>query len=121
MLLAVRGCDTQYPPLGTVSGRVTLDGEPVANALVSFALRDAQPKDGQYVRPAMAQTDRDGRYQILYSPSRVGAPVGPNDVLVIGDDTTVPRLPGRYARAGEFVCEVKPGSNTYDLALKRQK
>jgi hypothetical protein len=120
ILLVSRGCHDEYPPLGVVTGRVTLDGEPVANAVVSFALQNAQPKDGIYVRPAMAQTDDDGWYTISYSPSRAGAPVGVNDVMVIPDDSTRPKTPGRYAKPGQITVDVKAGSNRFDLALTRK-
>ncbi len=67
----------------------------------------------------MAQTDKDGRYQLLYSASYSGAPIGRNDVSISGDDGTQPRIPGRYALPGTFECDVQPGTNVFDLALTK--
>jgi len=50
------------PPV-TVEGRVTLNGTPLANTAVSFALRPAPGQRGQQVR-ADARTDAQGYYRL---------------------------------------------------------
>ena len=50
--MSLAGCGNS-PPLGTVSGRVTLDGQPLAETTVEF-----QPASGS---PAYGVTDAEGR------------------------------------------------------------
>src|SRR5690606_27047316 len=71
------GCGgTDGPPLGSVSGRVTLDGQPLANAVVQFQPTGA---DGTY---SAGRTDEDGYYQLRYTRDRYGALIGSHRVSV---------------------------------------
>jgi hypothetical protein len=114
-LLAV-SCDSS---VGKVSGKVTLDGQPLKGALVEF-----QPEDGG--RPSMGVTDDAGNYELLRSRQVKGAAVGKHTVRITtaneseGEDgKPVPeRVPPRYNAKSELVKEVTAGSNTIDLDLR---
>ncbi len=124
------GCSsgaTDVPDLGRVTGKVTLGGEPLANAKVRF-----QPPDG---RSAEGITNAQGVYTLQYNISLAGAKVGLNDVYITteteGHTETLPgdddgkwvegapeQVPARYLQPGALTAEVKAGSNTFDFALE---
>ena len=74
MLLVCVGCSSGGPEIAQVSGRVTMDGKPLANASVVFI-----PENG---RPAGARTDADGRYVLNFTEGRRGAIPGKNSVRI---------------------------------------
>jgi hypothetical protein len=75
-MACLAGCGgSDLPELGEVSGVVTLDGEPLPNAIVEF-----QPSaEG---RPSSAETDEEGRYELLYLIDAPGALLGEHTVRV---------------------------------------
>ena len=72
------GCSRgrQYPPTHSVSGVVTVDGQPVADAIVSFL-----PDNGQY--PANGSTDASGRYNLTSFTRGDGAMEGSFRVTIV--------------------------------------
>lgn len=110
------------PELGTVHGRVTLDGNPLPKAKVTFT-----PMDESGARPAAAITDNDGNYELKYSVQHNGAPPGKYQVQITtatttsddqGNDVEVPeKLPAKYNASTELVKEVQAGDNTIDFPL----
>lgn len=124
--LGCGGGPQDVPELGTVSGTVTLDGKPVANANVRF-----QPVDG---RASEALTDEQGNYSLRYTADSLGAKVGEHHVYVStasegyasestgedegkwveGQEETIPK---RYQEEGSLVKKVEPGNNTINLEL----
>jgi hypothetical protein len=74
MLLASGGCSSSGPETAHVSGRVTMDGKPLANATVVFI-----PEDG---RPAGARTDANGNYVLNFTERRRGAIPGKSNVRI---------------------------------------
>lgn len=122
-LLALAGCNGQgdRPPLGTVGGTVTLDGQPLSGVQVTFA-----PESG---RPSAGRTDDSGRYELLYILNTKGAKVGKHRVIIDWppaeeeDETTPktqdrPKIPVRYNRQTTLAGEVKSGGNTLDFSLE---
>jgi len=115
LLLAV-GCsgNKDIPPLRTVTGLVTLDGKPLADANVAFA-----PEHG---RTSIGRTDAAGRYELYFDGPNKGAAVGRHRVII----TTMPSMdsahpifvPARYNVQTTLTAEVKPGKNTFDFALQ---
>ncbi|MFO0926170.1 MAG: carboxypeptidase-like regulatory domain-containing protein [Gemmataceae bacterium] len=106
--------------MGKVSGKVTLDGAPLAGASLEFV-----PDNG---RPSTGTTDASGAYTLQYSPTEVGAKVGKHKVRITSrtmredpkthkSEITPERLPAKYHANTELVREVKPGSNTIDFEL----
>jgi len=135
-LFSLTGCggDGTAPELGTVTGTVTLDGDPLPDATVLF-----QPETG---RPSVGITDSDGKYSLKYIEAE-GAKVGKHTVSIttrrgggdVGDDPgagvgdgteeaeapagkPVPELvPDKYNIRSELKVEVVAGSNTHDFKL----
>lgn len=124
ILLLVAGCQkTDQPPLGTVHGLVTLDGQPLTNAIVYFS-----PDGGGRVSQDM--TDSKGEFDLVYIGSTLGAKTGPHSVRITtaydgfdqASGQTVERpevVPKRYnGTQTELKAEVKPGRNTINFDLK---
>jgi hypothetical protein len=74
LVLATAGCWSSGPEIASVSGRVTMDGKPLANATVVFI-----PEHG---RPAGATTDADGNYVLNFTAGRRGAIPGKNSIRI---------------------------------------
>ena len=121
--LAAAGCsgrDRGLPPLGRVTGVVTLDGKPLARAAVAFV--PYERGNGAY-----ATTDAEGRYTLRYTAHNEGAVVGRNRVEIRtggeGRDAdgnlveTPERLPARYHATSQLVVEVAAGDNMLDFPL----
>lgn len=114
------GCGKGGPRLATVTGTVSLDGKPLANAKVEF-----QPLEGG--SPSYGTTDSNGHYRLMFSADRPGAMIGKHVVRITtfrqesksGEPpVTFPELvPPRYNVNSELTCEVKPGHNTFDFSL----
>ena len=73
-LIGLTGCSGGSSNLGTVTGNVTVDGEPVERALVSFL-----PSTG---RASMGWTDENGDYELAYLQDEMGAVVGNHKVMI---------------------------------------
>ncbi|QDU73189.1 hypothetical protein Pan97_01560 [Bremerella volcania] len=69
------GCGGSGNPIGTVNGKVTLNGEPVSEAYVMF-----EPVEGG--RSSFGITDTDGNYQLTYMAENDGALVGEHTVRI---------------------------------------
>ncbi len=116
---AIAGCSSgssDIPPLGEVSGTVTLDGTPVANAEVSFL-----PASGS---PSVGKTDDEGQYTLAYTQDESGAEIGKHTVQIskYGEagsaDDTMNQLPAKYSQGSTLTAEVKEGQNSFDFELK---
>ena len=136
--VACVGCGESGPPLGQVSGTVTMDGAPLANALVTFT-----PEAGG--RGSMGKTDANGKYELAFVDSK-GALIGAHKVSVTtiqessGGTTEMSSdspeyanqgssadydkavvkepIPEKYNTKTELTFDVKAGANTYDIPLK---
>jgi len=107
------GCgDSDRPDLGRVSGRVTLDGQPLPGATVTFT-----PLQGG--RASLDRTDANGDYELLYLRDIRGAIVGRHNVSITtaGEENPEERLPDRYNRESELTEDVQGGSNTFNYEL----
>jgi len=115
LFLSMPGCSSgDRPPLGLVSGSVTIDGKPLVGAIITF-----QPTKG---RAAEALTDSQGKYDLTYSYNVKGAKVGPNKIAFswpIGV-TGTHVIPECYAGRTELECEVKSGRNTFNFVLESE-
>lgn len=105
------GCGGEQ--FGNVSGKVTLDGQPLAGATVEFS-----PEGGS---PAYGVTDEQGRYTLLFSADQKGAAVGNQRVRIFSFNEGRPRekerVPVKYNRQSELVRDVKRGQQTFDFDL----
>ena len=82
VLAAVLGCSDAKPyKTAAVSGRVTLDGKPLAGAVVSFT-PVRKPGDALTGPGARGETDADGKYSLKTAFAERGATIGRNRVFV---------------------------------------
>ncbi len=114
-LLLAGGCTrADRPPLGTVTGTVTLDGRPLADAMVAFTPEGPG-------RTSLGTTDATGRYRLAYLRDIAGARPGRHVVRITTgsvDDGRPEILPATYHRRSNLEAQVEPGDNTIDFALK---
>lgn len=119
-LVCLMGCSgSDRPELGYVSGVVTVSGQPLANAIVTFT-----PENG---RPSKGTTDESGRFELMYTQDALGAMIGQHTVGVAliqtdeegdraeGEDASQ-KLPAAAADRS-ITKEVKAGSNEIEIAL----
>lgn len=130
LVAAVIGCGGA--DAGQVSGVVTLDGDPLANATVTF---HPQQADGESAPISQGTTDANGKYTLtLISTGETGAVIGKHDVSIevfedaededdqadvnedIEDKPNI--VPARYNVDSELTFEVKGGSNSADWPLE---
>ncbi len=119
-LLLTGGCGKSDNVSG-VTGTITLAGEPLSKATVTFIAQESR-------NVARAITDANGRYRLLYSPDVEGAEVGGHRVSITtyssGDpdgDPPLPKtpekIPAKYNARTELTVTVTPGNNVIDFAL----
>lgn len=108
------------PPLGQVSGKVTIGGNPVPEATVTF-----QPVGSG--RPSSAITNESGEYSLKYTADLDGALVGEHIVDIstakvyepIMDESERKVIPEKFPETfnvdSELKVEVKPGSNVFNF------
>lgn len=118
------GCDSKpkgMPELAPVSGTVTMDGQPLARAMVTFV-------NGQGV-VSVGPTDEAGRYSLSYRGVTPGAGLGANKVTI----TSIPEnpdvgllnepIPPIYNSKSTLSADVATSPNTFafDLSAKPSK
>ncbi|MEW4453884.1 carboxypeptidase-like regulatory domain-containing protein [Bremerella sp. JC817] len=119
-IFAITGCGSGNTSATT--GTVTLDGKPLPNAEVVFT-----PEGGG--RPAVAETNEQGDFELIYTVGQSGAPPGKYVVRVRTATTMVndkgkeviveEKVPRKYNDQTELVCEVIQGeTNHFELDLK---
>lgn len=109
-LLGLTGCTGSDSNIGRVNGKVTIDGEPIEHALVSFL-----PSTG---RASMAWTDANGDYDLAYLQDKMGAVVGQHKVMIetkIVADANYNAA--TYSEDGP-VAEEKPGKTVQNTGRK---
>lgn len=106
----------------TVTGNVTLDGQPLPDALIQFS--PVNPGS-----PSYGRTDASGNYELIYSREIKGAELGEHVVAITtaqtGDPDAEPptqdvpeKLPPKYHSQTELKVEVKPGKNVHNFELQ---
>jgi hypothetical protein len=109
------GCGERGPSLANVSGTVTLDGQPLPNARVTF-----YPVSG--IRESTGLTDPSGKYELIYLRDTHGAALGDHVVRIhkqaIEEGVAAPSpLPLKYNEESELTTIVVSGQNTCDFSL----
>ena len=135
-VLVPMGCAREESlALAPVSGTVTLDGQPLADATVHFEPQQSQA--GSQAPSSFGKTDERGQYHLeIVTTGETGAMIGQHRVTVTvasdeevadaGDagDAAAPkererRIPLRYNRNSDLTFEVPPGgSDSADFALQ---
>ena len=120
--LLASGC-FRGPRLGAVTGNVTLDGEPLANAQVEF-----QPTRGA---PSYGTTNSLGQYELKYTKDKPGARVGSHVVRITtqttavdpetGEEYQIPQqVPEKYNYRSDLLRQVKAEPNVFDFPLESE-
>ena len=128
LALLVAGCGRSYS-LAPVSGQVTLDNRPLANATVMFVPAAGAP-GADPLPTSFGTTDEAGHYSLALQnePKTSGAVVGNHKIIIsvgAGGSSTDAKptfhknLPARYNRNSELQCEVPAGGrDDANFALK---
>ncbi len=115
--------------VASVSGKITLDGKPLANARITF-----QPMGGNTAYPgggSFGKTDANGEYTLSFIDGKgAGVIVGNHRVAISclpedqkanpADDRprrTLDKVPPKYNFDSKLECEVRPGRNRADWPL----
>jgi hypothetical protein len=119
ILVLLAGCGKSGPELAAVSGRVTLDGQPLPGAQLMF-----QPE--ALGSPSFGLADREGKYELGYKRGVKGAVIGWHAVKIQMDPgASTPSgeksLPARYNTESNLRREVVSGENILDFELTSEK
>lgn len=111
-----------------VSGTVTLDGKPVADAVVQFT--PAANEGSSYARPVTGRTNSSGHYFLEYSTAVTGTKPGKYRVSIStywpqsvdSEDKVIPgnseKLPEVFNSKSTLTAEVKENGQRVDFDLK---
>jgi hypothetical protein len=102
----VAGCGQSGPEVAPVSGRITVDGQPMENVDVVF-----QPEDSR--SPSYGRTDKDGHYTLGYKRGVQGALVGAHAVGISVSSELVRKPP--QIKNTQLHREVKSGNNEFNF------
>ena len=116
----------EVPPLGQISGVVTLDGKPLAGAIVTFAPEKREYKTsknakGMSLRTAAGVSDAEGRYTLYYVEGHRGTFLGRNRVSVepILNAKGQDLIPPDWGPKSKNAQDVMEGSNPpYNIEMK---
>ncbi len=132
-LVIFAGCGDDGPPLHPVTGKVTLEGKPLANAGVMFF-----PRGSTLGNTCIGITDADGKYSLKpENRGGTGAPEGDFDVTISKMKDPPPVKPGeapaaetgaeetlspKYWDSAKSILKAKvpAGGTTVDFQLKRR-
>ena len=114
------GCGQKGPLLVPVSGLVTLDGEPLASAVVAFEHTGG-------LNMATGVTKDDGRFELAIHKMGKGATPGPHRVQISRSESDTPGKttwisPKKYAafETSGLSVDVTPKHNTFTFELSSQ-
>jgi hypothetical protein len=112
------GCS---PPMATVMGNVTIDGQPLDKGVICYS-----PAEGE--GESVTVNIVDGKYELQILPGKKFVQVSAPKVVGTRKDSDAPdatlveiteeRLPERYYSGRELTFEVQPGFNTKDWSVE---
>jgi hypothetical protein len=117
-ILVFSGCGDSTAP-ARVTGTLTLDGTPVANATLAFI-----PVSGE--RRSYGETDSQGRYELWFTGQLAGAVVGEHRIEIrtgsadtpSGEDVSAAEtIPAKYNVESELTRTLKSGKQTLNFEL----
>lgn len=116
------GRGIKLPPLGYVTGTVTLDGVPLADANVYFSPQatadDAKKTSDLRPRTSVGVTDSKGQFRMVYLDQTEGVAVGQCRVWISKLSEKGKQLvTGEFNEMNLTIREVKSGSQKYDFAM----
>lgn len=122
------GCGSGGPTMGKVSGKVTVDGQPLTKGTVTFIATDSKNPN------ATGTIDASGNYTLQTTEPGDGAVVGSYKVAISDVDpnalnTEMPGMPAPVAKSviaksyldantSDLKADVESGSNTKNFELK---
>lgn len=123
---SLTGCSDGGPKLVEVTGKVTVDGKPVPNAIVTF--NPTAPGGSN----SLGKTDAQGLYRLEYSQDKQGALVGEHVVEIVTKKMSASdmpdsgevvaseyvAIPAKYRKRGSITAKVEDKRNTIDFALE---
>ena len=115
LTVVMTGCSKRFP-MAEVSGKVTLDGQPLSGATVMFV-----PEKGF---AAAGTLQPDGTFRLISGRPGNGAVIGLHKVAVMPADPLLDaRIPitFRSAETSGLSAEVKAGKNSFDFELTSDK
>lgn len=103
----------------SVSGVVTLDGQPARNLVVTFHREGGGVSSGvtdergaYHLRSSVQQSGTaPGKYRVSIEPLPPGDDADPKEFVEV-------KIPARYHQESELSAEVTPGSNVFNFALE---
>ncbi len=115
------GSKTFVPPLGQVTGTLTINAKPLAGAEIWFHPEKPKIKSGdkEYkVTASLGMTDAQGHYELTYIGDLKGAVVGTCrvQIMALGRQDVAPQYLGDKATATQTV---KKGKQIIDLELSK--
>ena len=122
LLFNVMAGNSKLPPLASVTGTITLDGSPLAQATVNFQpITDEKNAEQRRLGGSAGRSDTDGNYTLTYPGGYDGAVLGVHIVRVNKTDKQGLEVLGtKYHLKSQMQHEVKEGSNRIDLLLKSE-
>ena len=126
LAVALAGCSgkPQGPPRFPVTGKVTLDGKPLANTMILFI-----PTGQTRGHGGLTKTDENGQYKLFCRKGlepgvpvgtyRVAMPMVVSDEPVEGGVVTSQAIPTKYSSPSQTILKAKVAEedNTIDFAL----
>lgn len=114
VLFCVVGCSSSStrPDLVPVKGRVTLDGQPLKQALIVFRSETGG-------RGSRSITDSNGNFELNYLREIKGAQPGKNTVIITTatEGQPVERVPSKYNKESTLIVDVPESNGTFDFDL----
>jgi hypothetical protein len=127
LAVAVIGCGEGRDnlPREPISGKVTVDGQPLDEGTISFVSADGKgpPAGGKIENGEYSIPRRDGPVPgdhrvYIFSPKPTGQKVKDNSEPNVLRDVRAETLPSRYNAKTELKADIKAGgSNTFDFQL----
>lgn len=111
-LAMILGCADGGPPLGTVTGTVTMDGEKLPDAIVSFV-----PEAGG--RASVATTDSNGQYRLAYI-DRPGALIGTHKISVTSTAKVESEIPTDISSDDPRYAQMQSRKSDYNNAVTKE-
>jgi len=113
--------------IAQVTGKVTLDGEPLGGVEIRFT-----PTEGEKKTSSRAVTEADGTYTLKYTAEVEGALIGNHLVQVVNSidnkeegkeldkeaEAFRNKLPEKYYKNSDLSAEVKKGENVFNFDLE---
>ena len=103
----------EHPPLEIVTGTVTLDGQPLSNAVVTFVPQDEWKPD-ELPAESIGKTNKEGKFELFYAEDLKGAALGNYFVRILSSEKVVP---SKYNVRSELKYKVKQGTNDPEFKL----